>query len=208
VKSPFQRVRYFLGRLGRFRNYVSFSEKSWRERLASYDRSLADDELNIGEFGGKRDHWADLADLFPQYHRRASFLMLFAMFEDDLNELCRSIASKQKLTQPLENIKGRGIERARAWLRKVARLDVGRIDAEWQKIKAYQDVRNVLIHAAGFLDASNPQHDRVVKFSRRKESGLAIRRYARVEVNLSAEFLLAFIDTLERLYASLVSLVP
>jgi hypothetical protein len=130
------------------------------------------------------------------------------VFEDDLNELCRSIASKQKLTQSLESIKGRGIERARAWLRKVARPDVGRIDAEWQKIKAYQDVRNVLIHAAGFLNASNPQHDRVVKFSRRKGSGLAIRRYARVEVNLSAKFLPAFIDTLERLYASLASLVP
>ena len=175
--------------------------------MASYDRSLADDELNIGEFGGKRDHWADLADLFPKYHRRASFLMLFAVFEDDLNELCRSVASKKKL-KPLENIKGRGIERARAWLRKVARLDVGSIDAEWQKIKAYQDVRNVLIHAAGFLNASNPQHDRVLKFSRRKGSGLAIRRYARMEVNLSAEFLAAFIDTLERLYASLAGLVP
>src|ERR1700682_1451423 len=205
-KSSRQQLAYFLHKLSRLRNYVRFSEKSWEEYLAAYNRSLDDDALNVAEFGGRRDHWADLATVFPQYHRRASFLMLFAMFEDDLNELCRSVAAERKLTRPLEKTRGRGIERAKAWLAKVAQLDLGPIDKEWKKITQFRDLRNVLIHAAGFLEQGNPQHESVRTFTHVKSSGLQSRRYARTEVILTSEFLPMVLDTFEAFYKSLVQI--
>ena len=102
-KSSDQHIAYFL-KLRRFRNYVAFSESGWERYLADYNKSLTNHALNVANFGGKRDHWADLAQLFPQYHRRASFLMLFAMFEDDLNQLCKTIAAERKLIPSLLSI--------------------------------------------------------------------------------------------------------
>ena len=95
-KSPYQHIAYFLHRLHRLKNYVQFSEANWEDKLASYNQSLANDELNVKSFGGRRDHWADLANEFPQYHRKASFLMIFAMLEDDLTQFCKAIAAEQK----------------------------------------------------------------------------------------------------------------
>jgi hypothetical protein len=81
--------------------------------LASYNQSLANDELNVKSFGGRRDHWADLADEFPQYQRKASFLMIFAMFEDDLTQFCKAIAAEQKVTTALKDVPGKGMSAPR-----------------------------------------------------------------------------------------------
>src|ERR1700730_11864271 len=106
-KNSFQHLAYFVHRLRRLRNYVEFSETNWEEKLASYNRSLKDDDLNLKSFGGRRDHWADLANEFPQYHRKASFLMIFAMLEDDLTQFCKAIAAEQKLTATVFDTAGR-----------------------------------------------------------------------------------------------------
>jgi hypothetical protein len=47
AKDPYQHLAYFLNRLHRLRSYVEFSEANWQEKLASYNRSLANDELNL-----------------------------------------------------------------------------------------------------------------------------------------------------------------
>jgi len=64
AKDPYQHLAYFLDRLRRLRTYVQFSEANWQDKLASYNRSLADDDLNLNSFAGRRDHWADLANEF------------------------------------------------------------------------------------------------------------------------------------------------
>jgi hypothetical protein len=204
-KDPFQHLAYFLHRLRRLRTYVDFSEKNWEEKLASYNRSLADDDLNLKSFGGHRDHWADLANEFPQYHRKASFLMIFAMLEDDLTELCKTIAAEQKLTIPLSDMPERGIHRAKAYLTKVADIAFPANTAEWEKIKAFGDIRNVLIHAAGYLDPGNAQHERVKKFSERQDSGLRLQHHARSQISLQPDFLPTVIATLERFYEVLLA---
>jgi hypothetical protein len=205
-KTPPQHLAYFLYKLGRFKNYIAFSEAGWEHYLAEYDRSLADDALNVAKFGGKHDHWADLAHVFPQYHRRASFLMLFAMFEDDLNQFCKSIAAERKLTRSLNETSGRGIERAKVWLEKVAGLDLTAIGPGWLKIRQFRDLRNVLVHAAGFLEPEKPQHKRVRKLTEVNDSGLELQHHARTEVILTPEFLPIVIGTFETFYNLLMDI--
>jgi hypothetical protein len=207
MKTPPQQLAYFLYKLRRFKNYVAFSEQAWEHYLAEYDRSLADDKLNAAKFGGKRDHWADLAEVFPQYHRRASFLMLFAMFEDDFNQLCRSIEVGRRLSSSLKETLGQGVERAKVWLKKVAGLDLAAIAPEWTKIRQFRDLRNVLVHAAGFLEAESPQHKRVRKLAEVEGSGLELQHHARTEVILRSDFLPMVIRTLEAFYGSLLSAI-
>jgi len=109
--------------------------------LASYSQSLANDEVNVKSFGGRRDHWADLADEFPQYHRKASFLMIFAMLEDDLTQFCKAIAAEQALKTTVFDSEGRGIERAKTYLTIIARFTFRANTRDWQTIKAFGDLK-------------------------------------------------------------------
>ena len=199
-KDTYQHLAYFLYRLRQLRSYVEFSDANWQEKLASYNRSLANHELNLKSFGGRRDHWADLANEFPQYHRKASFLMIFAMLEDDLTELCKAIAAKQKVTITLSATPGRGIERAKAYLMKVACFPFPASTPEWQRIKVFADVRNVLIHAAGYLEPGNAQHERVKKAAEASRSGLSLHHHARSQISLESDFLPSMLATLETFY--------
>jgi hypothetical protein len=207
AKNPDQQIAYFLYTLKRFRNYVSFSENSWEQYLNEYKQSLRDDTLSVAKFGGRHDHWADLAQTFPQYHRRASFLMLFAMFEDDLNQFCKSIGSQRKLTKSLKQTRGQGIERAKTWLKNVAHLNLAAVNKEWARILQFRDVRNVLVHASGFLETGNDQHERVKKFAKTKGSQLELHHHARTEIVLKSKFLLTVINTLETFYKSLLQII-
>ena len=204
-KNPSQHLARFLYGLRRLRDYVDFSETNWNEKLASYNRSLVDDNLNLKSFGGRRDHWANLADEFPEYHRKASFLMIFAMLEDDLSQFCKAIAAEQKVTTALKDVPGKGIERAKDYLTKAVHFAFPASTREWQTIKAFGDVRNVLIHAAGYLEPGNAQHEQVKKFSRRRQSGLRVRHHARSQITLEPEFLPSMIATLEKFYQLLLA---
>jgi hypothetical protein len=205
AKDPYQHLAYFLNRICRLRSYVEFSEANWQEKLASYNRSLANDELNLNSFGGRRDHWADLANEFPQYHRKASFLMIFAMLEDDLTELCKGIAEKQKLTTTLSETPDRGIERAKTYLTKIAGFAFPASTHEWQRIKVFADVRNVLIHAAGYLEPGNAQHERVKKAAQVSDSGLHLHYHARCQISLESDFLPSMLATLETFYERMLA---
>lgn len=203
-KDPFQHLAYFLEKLRRLKNYVEFSEKNWEEKLASYNISLTDDDLNLKSFGGERGHWSDLAKEFPQYQRKACFLMIFSMLEEDLNQFCKAISVELDLKINLSDIADRGIERAKTYLSKVAEIEFPETSAEWEKIKIFRDVRNVLVHAAGYLDEENAQHRKVKKFSEQKDSGLSVEHYARDRINMEPEFLPGVVVTLQKFYELLI----
>lgn len=206
-KKPFQQLAYFLEKLRRLKNYVEFSEKNWEEKLASYNLSLTDDDLNLKSFGGERGHWSDLANEFPQYQRKACFLIIFSMLEDDLNQFCEATRVELDLKINLSDIAGRGIERAKTYLSKVAEIEFPKHSAEWERIQRFRDLRNVLVHEAGHLDEEKAQHRRVKKFSEQKDSGLSVEHHARDRINLAPEFLPGVLDTLQKFYELLIEAI-
>jgi len=204
AKKSFQQLAYFLDELRRLKNYVEFSEKNWEEKLASYSLSLADDDLNLKSFGGHRGHWSDLANEFPQYQRKACFLMIFSMLEDDLNQFCEAIRIELDLKINLSDIAGRGIERAKTYLSKVAEIEFPKQSAEWEEVQRFRDLRNVLVHEAGYLDEEKAQHRGVKKFSEQNDSGLSVEHHARDRINLAPEFLPGVLATLQKFYELLI----
>jgi hypothetical protein len=206
MRIPQQHIYYFLHKIGRLRKYVAFSEASWERYAADYHASLGNDELNVAAFGGSRYLSADLSNAFPQYHRRASFLMLFALFEDDLNRVCEVIAADRKLNPPQPGTKARGIERAKIWLKDIAGIDIAGTH-EWVSIVEFREVRNVLIHAAGFLNPANSKHERVRKIAERATSRYELYHYARTELTLRSGFLNVVIDTFAAIYQALSRLI-
>ncbi|HKP47376.1 MAG TPA: hypothetical protein VJT50_12320 [Pyrinomonadaceae bacterium] len=126
--------------------------------------------------------------------------MIFAVLEDDLTQLCNAVAAEQKLTSKITDTAGRGIERAKAYLTKVATFPFPASTPEWQKIKAFGDLRNVLIHAAAYLEPGNAQHERVRKAAGAADSGLRLHSHARLQLSLEPDFLPLMLATLEKFY--------
>jgi hypothetical protein len=206
-KEPLQQLAYFLDKLRRLKNYIEFSEKNWEEKLASYNLSLVDDDLNLKSFGGERGHWSDLANEFPQYQRKACFLIIFSMLEDDLNQFCEAIRVELHLEISVFDSAGRGIERAKTYVSKVAGIEFPKQSAEWERIQRFRDLRNVLAHEAGYLDEEKAQHRRVKKFSEQNDSGLSVEHYARDRINMEPEFLPSALVTLQKFYELLIEAI-
>ena len=102
---------------------------------------------------------------------------------------------------------GRGIERAKIYLSKIAEIEFPSESAEWERILRFRDLRNVLVHEAGYLDEEKNQHRRVKEFSERRNSGLSIEHYARDRINFAPEFVPGVLSTLRKFYEHLIAAI-
>src|SRR5437763_5227939 len=83
---------------------------------------------------------------FPNLQRRSTLIILFSFLEHQLDQLCQLFATTQQLNIVHTDLKGKGIDRSRRYLRKVIRLPLDDNSATWQEIKQIQKVRNLVVH--------------------------------------------------------------
>lgn len=152
LKSPDQVIRYFLWEISRAEIYVAFSERFLKEEHDAYLKSLSDKKI-AERFDHRRDLSADLGYTFPQLQRTSCLLILFSAFEENLDHLCRSLEQEKGLTLNVNDISGKGIDRSRKYLSKVAGWEVP--SSNWGKIKDTQKIRNLFAHAAGYISKEN-----------------------------------------------------
>ena len=93
-----------------------------------------------------------LNDEFPQYQRKSYLIMLVSIFEDFMNQLCRSVEADLDIKASFTDFTGSGIERAKQYLSKLSTLSLPVSGKEWKHIKDAQAIRNVIAHAAGHID--------------------------------------------------------
>lgn len=92
MKSPEQEISYFYNEIEVFSDLIKLSERLWPEELSKYEPSLIDDDEKYGErFEHRRDLSNKLKSEYPQLQRRSYLVMLLALFEDFLNQLCYSL---------------------------------------------------------------------------------------------------------------------
>jgi hypothetical protein len=88
---------------------------------------------------------------FPNLHRRSTLIILFSFLEHELDQLCMLFADTQKLNILHTDLKDKGVDRSRRYLKKVIRLSLDDNSAVWQEIKRIQKVRNTIVHNEGQL---------------------------------------------------------
>lgn len=89
---------------------------------------------------------------FPLLFRYSFLLTCYSYFEHVLFQECKIEKNIKSLPLDVTDLTGKGIEQAKNYLIKVARIDFPIND--WEEIKNIQKIRNFIVHKEGNLDKS------------------------------------------------------
>ena len=125
---------------------------------AWFDQEMADlDEGAKSDFAAlHEEHWDRAAVIFPQVLRASLFVACHSLLEVKLDELCRSCKRDMKLDLSLSDLKGQGVPRSHAYIKKVARVECTDKSFAWSIVSSLTSVRNVVVHMRGKLTDNKP----------------------------------------------------
>lgn len=155
-----------------FRSSVTFNLENLREHnelieallkqeLHALNRKAEEYSHNLDEeqeqefHDWKIDEYSKLTDFIPDIQRQAVFISIYSFFESTLSMLCNQLQTEIKSPLSLADINGKGIEKAKTYIKKVALAHFPSDSNEWSKIKTYGLLRNTLVHNGGLLVKSN-----------------------------------------------------
>lgn len=191
---------YFLYNLDKLRIFVDLAERHWNEELKQYNESnLETDEATCWDrYKYCNDLSAHFQEIFPQYQRQSFLLMLVSLFEDYLNQLCLSLHIERKLSCNLKDYDGydSGIERAKNYLKKIAKVNVPTETKSWQQIINAQKIRNTIAHNAGHLDEK--LHIKQLQIVA-KSSNLNSQQFARIHLEINQAYLFEVIEAMSNI---------
>lgn len=113
------------------------------------DRSWVEEYVRLSLEGD----YEKIQNVFPNLLRCSLFLYVYSVLEDALNKCCWLLNFQGR---PLEDVKGRGIQRARRYLKDAK---VSFPDDRWEQIIRYQKLRNCIAHNQGRLKGCNHEKD-------------------------------------------------
>jgi hypothetical protein len=90
---------------------------------------------------------------FPSKIRYSFVVLLYIVLETRLRAVCDEISKRRSLELRESDLKGASIERAKAFLEKVATLPSGDRMA-WQWLRDFQKVRDCIVHTNGRIERS------------------------------------------------------
>lgn len=115
---------------------------------------------------GLDDQTFDLQSIFSEYfpslQRRSALLTIYAIFENELDTLCKLYESEQSYKIPYSEVRGKGIDHSTNYLKKVVGINTHRDSPEWDEIQNIRKIRNLIAHQDGKLpcEKSKKQTDR------------------------------------------------
>jgi hypothetical protein len=126
-------------------NYRERGGKPLRPKRYLDEESFIADEID--EITADLQRIDEFADLLW----KSFFISLYSFLEAQLNRECRDRQRENKsIKDSLEDIKGKGIERAKTYLVKVLKSSFPfGTSPQWQEVKLYGKLRNSLVHNEG-----------------------------------------------------------
>lgn len=121
-------------------------------QVVEFHKGLDDQGWSLGEIFGV---------YFPNLQRRSALITLYSFFEHELDKLCRLLQAQEKYKVSVVDMNGSGVERACAYIEKVATVDTHKKSREWEDIQGIRLVRNLIVHSDGQLvDAEGKPRNR------------------------------------------------
>ena len=187
AKSELMNIAYF----------NKISEASWKEKNNNLQEELSEILKKYPEKSHNDIVESYSWDLhlnqykYPNLHRESLIITIFNFLEHQLNCLCQIFYESIDSNLKLQDMNGRGIERAFLFLKKVVNIDFTHFGTELPVIKGVNLVRNIIVHNGGIL--SDDTNSKVNKFIASSEylSGAVGR-----DINIRFEFIDYFINIL------------
>ena len=144
-------------RFSELEGLVDFAERLLQEEASNLRTRIEQQVSTMSEaqrdefFAEVNEHCARIEGAFPSLLRRSLFLTIYAEIEAYLNAVCEKAKRAQELELSLHELAGRGIQRAKLYLAKVASVPFPSDSPEWKKLTDYNQLRNALAHTEGRL---------------------------------------------------------
>jgi len=128
------------------------SLKSWIEKEAS--KITKEEQENFCEL--YTYNYNQLSRIFPNILRSSLFVMHYAFLENQLVNLCESLHKWLNYRKEFTgtHIQGKGIFKARNYMKKVGNINFPDQKPSWDNIVSYNYIRNFIMHNGGKLDNS------------------------------------------------------
>lgn len=195
MQVPCEVVAYFLEELDSYKLFIKMSERNWIEESERYTSSILEElEPKINRFNNRNDLASKLNDEFPQYQRKSYLIMLVSIFEDFMNQLCRSVEEDLDIKASFTDFTGSGIERSKQYLSKLSLLSLPVSGKEWKQIKDAQAIRNVIAHAAGHI--GNKAHAKQLNIIDCNDN-LEAEEFDRTHLNIDSEYVLNLVTAMK-----------
>ena len=137
------------------RGFNKFSEEHLKmyqndidERIEKATFGMSEDDKN--KYTAEHDYiWWRSAVSYPNMMRKSIFLSNYSFMEHTINELSNHAQEILRLELSLEDVRGRGIVRAKNYLTKHCNITFPKNHDNWRKFKLYQKLRNSITHEYG-----------------------------------------------------------
>ena len=99
---------------------------------------------------------ADFQHLLPRFSAYSVIILLYSILETQLVAYAERVGTKKNAPFRVTDIKGRGIEQSRLYLRFVSALDIAS-NPSWQHLVDLRDLRNIIVHRGAKRGESKEQ---------------------------------------------------
>ncbi|WP_226680726.1 hypothetical protein [Sutcliffiella horikoshii] len=137
-----------------FKNYIEFMEDNIlreQEKLEqSFSESVKDypqeDHDQIFEYLYEEDFY-NVREVFPKIMRTSALIAQYSYLEKTLNTISKECERKYNLLLSPEDIRHNGVKKYIFYLNRVVGLNINENEILWQKIYAYNQIRNRFVHS-------------------------------------------------------------
>jgi hypothetical protein len=155
IASNFDRVMIHEFRfLDRQRSFINQHLDRAKKEIDSKFDSLGDDDESDAYRDYLIDEHYEICEKIPLLQWYSQFLVSYALFEHNLNELCEIVRNRSKLPVSFKDLNGRGIRRSALYLRKMAGVSSPFETDSWNNSVLLGEVRNVIAHNNGEIDST------------------------------------------------------
>ena len=138
---------------------------------------------------------------------QASIIASIIFLERQMKDFTRGLKFGLQLGLGMRDLSGSVLERFRKYCEKVARLDFGLQQVEWQNIRGVVEMRNWLVHSSGNIDHFNKKQE-VIAFVERHGTPHIEDSWIRVEEATVRVVLKLLRDFIESIYKCALERFP
>lgn len=163
-------IRFELSQLKKYQDAVEAFLESEKNGLSSALQDIEDSLNNDDDYGfysSVESKYDEFAVHFPNTLRSSIIVQSYSFLEYHLKRICDHIYCKEKLAFQLNDLKGSSdLEKATTFLKKTSDINICGYTPEWNYIKDFQKLRNVIVHSRGeFDDKKKELNDLIKKYS-------------------------------------------
>jgi hypothetical protein len=114
--------------------------------------------VGFDEFLARAFEGIDRTFNVPNLFRRSLFVAAYALLEHHLVLFAEESRKKSGLSLSVTDIHGKGIDRSRVYLRKAVGISFPDESREWQEIKKFGTLRNLVVHRFGRVELPLRDH--------------------------------------------------